>query len=56
MEHARAVEPVQDGRIYIEKINYPMIDQDRATPAEYWAGLQTQKIRAGSSTTRAERS
>ncbi|MBR0871392.1 hypothetical protein JQ633_13575 [Bradyrhizobium tropiciagri] len=40
MEHARAFEPVQDGRIYIEKINYPMIYQDKATPAEYWAGLQ----------------
>ncbi|WOH79029.1 hypothetical protein RX327_24315 [Bradyrhizobium sp. BEA-2-5] len=40
MEHARAFEPVQDGRIYIEKINYPMLDQDKATPAEYWAGLK----------------
>ncbi|WP_338134477.1 hypothetical protein [Bradyrhizobium elkanii] len=40
MEHARAFEPVQDGRIYIEKINYPLIYQDKATPAEYWAGLQ----------------
>ena len=39
MEHARAF----DGRIYIEKINYPMIDQDKATPAEYWAGLQYAK-------------
>ncbi|VIO71467.1 hypothetical protein CI1B_36510 [Bradyrhizobium ivorense] len=43
MEHARAFEPVQDGRIYIEKINYPMICQDKATPAEYWAGLQYAK-------------
>ncbi|OKO81370.1 hypothetical protein [Bradyrhizobium sp. NAS96.2] len=40
MEHARAFEPIQDGRIYIEKINRPMIDEDKATPAEYWAGLQ----------------
>ncbi|MBR0875309.1 hypothetical protein JQ633_33465 [Bradyrhizobium tropiciagri] len=40
MEHARDFEPIQDGRIYIEKINYPMIYQDMATPAEYWAGLQ----------------
>ncbi|MCA1402545.1 hypothetical protein IF803_17105 [Bradyrhizobium sp. UFLA06-06] len=40
MEHARAFEPIQDGRIYIEKINYPMLYQDKATPAEYWAGLQ----------------
>ncbi|MGY4311260.1 hypothetical protein ACVWW1_000563 [Bradyrhizobium sp. JR3.5] len=35
MEHARAFEPIQDGRIYIEKINRPMIDEDKATPAEY---------------------
>ncbi|MGY4476331.1 hypothetical protein [Bradyrhizobium sp. USDA 3364] len=40
IEHARAFEPIQDGRIYIEKINRPMIDEDKATPAEYWAGLQ----------------
>ncbi|QIG94425.1 hypothetical protein [Bradyrhizobium sp. 6(2017)] len=40
MEHARAFEPIQDGRIYIEKINRPMIDEDKATPAEYWAALQ----------------
>jgi hypothetical protein len=40
MEHARAIEPVMDGRLYIEKINYPMLYQDKAAPAEYWAGLQ----------------
>ncbi|GIQ78447.1 hypothetical protein [Bradyrhizobium sp. RD5-C2] len=39
MEHAHAFVPIQDGRIYIEKINRPMIDEDKATPAEYWAGL-----------------
>ncbi|WP_338834257.1 hypothetical protein [Bradyrhizobium septentrionale] len=39
MEHARAFEPIQDGRIYIEKIDYPFIDGDGATPAEYRAGL-----------------
>ena len=27
-------------QVYIEKINRPMIDEDKATPAEYWAGLQ----------------
>ncbi|SDF32427.1 hypothetical protein SAMN05216337_105143 [Bradyrhizobium brasilense] len=43
MEHARAFEPIQDGRIYIEKINYPMLYQDKATPAEYWAGLEYAK-------------
>ncbi len=40
MEHARAFEPIQDGRIYIEKINYPFIDKDGASPAEYSAGLK----------------
>ncbi|MHC1947302.1 hypothetical protein IF803_23255 [Bradyrhizobium sp. UFLA06-06] len=43
MEHARAFEPIQDGRIYIEKINYPMLYRDKATPAEYWAGLEYAK-------------
>jgi len=33
------VEPVQDGRIYMEKINWPMLHDLRATPAEYKAGL-----------------
>jgi hypothetical protein len=40
MELARAVEPVQDGRIHIEKINYPFLFQDKAKPAEYGAGLK----------------
>ncbi|WP_375775951.1 hypothetical protein ACE103_29755 [Bradyrhizobium sp. ma5] len=39
MEHAKAFVPIQDGRIYIEKINYPFIDIDRASPAEYRSGL-----------------
>jgi hypothetical protein len=39
MELANAVEPVQDGRIYIEKINGPFIHQLRGTPAGYKAGL-----------------
>jgi hypothetical protein len=39
MEHARAFEPVQDGRIYIEKINGPFLSGDKGTPAEYAAGL-----------------
>jgi hypothetical protein len=40
MQRARAFAPIQDGRIYIEEINRPMLDKDGATPAEYWAGLQ----------------
>jgi hypothetical protein len=39
MEHARAFEPVQDGRIYIEKINAPFLFGDKATAAEHHAGL-----------------
>jgi hypothetical protein len=39
MEHARAFEPVHDGRIYIEKINGPFLFGDKGTPAEYRAGL-----------------
>ncbi|MGJ4893811.1 hypothetical protein ACQR2B_06435 [Bradyrhizobium oligotrophicum] len=33
------IEPVQDGRIHIEKINWPMLAELKATPAEYKAGL-----------------
>jgi hypothetical protein len=36
---------VQDGRIYIERINYPFIFRDKGTAAEYWAGLQLLKER-----------
>jgi len=39
MEHAHAFEPIQDGRIYIEKLNGPFLFIDRGTPAEYRAGL-----------------
>jgi hypothetical protein len=39
LELAHSIEPVQDGRIHIEKLNGPMLFQDKATPAEYKAGL-----------------
>ena len=39
MQHAHAFEPIQDCRIYIEKLNGPFLYTDRATPAEYAAGL-----------------
>ena len=32
-------EAAQDGRIYIEKINAPILYRERATLAEYKAGL-----------------
>ena len=39
LEHAHAFEVIQDGRIYIEKINGPFLFGDKGTPAEYKAGL-----------------
>ena len=39
IELANAFEALQDGRIYIEKINGPMLFAEKATPAEYKAGL-----------------
>ncbi|SIO65273.1 hypothetical protein SAMN05443247_10506 [Bradyrhizobium erythrophlei] len=38
-ELANAVEPVQDGRIHIEKINAPFLFKEGGSPAEYGAGL-----------------
>ncbi|MBR1198800.1 hypothetical protein JQ574_22650 [Bradyrhizobium sp. AUGA SZCCT0158] len=40
MEHAQAFEPIQDNRIYIEKINGPFLFGDKATPAQYSACLK----------------
>ena len=40
LEIANATEAVQDGRIYIEKINGPFLFGDKGTPAEYSAGLK----------------
>ena len=39
MQHAHAFEPVQNGRIYIEKLNGPFLFDDKGTPAEYAEGL-----------------
>jgi hypothetical protein len=39
MEIASGIEPVQDGRIFIELINGPFLFDMRGTPAEYKAGL-----------------
>ena len=36
---ANAFEPIQDGRIYIEKINGPFLFELKGTLAEYKAGL-----------------
>jgi hypothetical protein len=39
VELANAFEPVQDGRIYIEKINGPFLYELKGSQAEYKAGL-----------------
>ena len=40
LEIANAVEPLQDGRIHIEKINGPFLFREGGSPAEYKAGLE----------------
>jgi len=39
VEIANAVEPVQEGRIFIELINWPFLSEHKGSPAEYKAGL-----------------
>jgi hypothetical protein len=39
MEIANSVEPVQDGRIHIELINWPFLFEHKGSPAEFKAGL-----------------
>jgi hypothetical protein len=34
------IEAVQDGRIFIELINWPFLSELKGTPAEYKAGLE----------------
>jgi hypothetical protein len=46
MEHAQAFEPIQEGRIYIEKINGPFLFGDKGHAAEYSAGLELAISRA----------
>ena len=38
IEIANAVEAVQDGRIFIELINWPFLSEHKGTPAKYKAG------------------
>jgi hypothetical protein len=40
LEYADAFEPIQDGRIYIEKLNGPFLFEAKGSPAEYKAGLE----------------
>jgi len=39
LEIANSLEPYMDGRLLIELINGPMLFKEKATPAEYKAGL-----------------
>ena len=40
LEIANQVEPVQDGRIHIEKINGPFLFKEGGSPPEYGAGMK----------------
>jgi hypothetical protein len=40
LDIANSVEPVQDGRIHIEKINWPILSEFKGSPGEYGAGLR----------------
>ncbi|MET4482085.1 hypothetical protein [Bradyrhizobium sp. F1.13.3] len=39
LELAASIEPVQDGRIHIEKINYPFLYTLKASGTEFGAGI-----------------
>ncbi|MGX9944900.1 hypothetical protein ACTG4Q_20780 [Bradyrhizobium denitrificans] len=39
MEIAKSIEPVQDGRLHIEKLNGPFLFRDKGSAAEYKAGM-----------------
>jgi hypothetical protein len=45
LEIANSVEPVQEGRIFVELINGPFLFERRGTPAEYKAGLDLALVR-----------
>jgi hypothetical protein len=40
LDIAKQVQPAMKGRIYIELINGPFLFRDRASPAEYGAGMK----------------
>ena len=39
VEIANSIEPAQEGRIFIELINWPFHSEHKGSPAEYKAGL-----------------
>jgi hypothetical protein len=40
VEIANSVDPAQEGRIFIELINWPFLSEHKGSPAEYKAGLE----------------
>jgi hypothetical protein len=40
VEIANSIEPAQEGRIFIELINWPFLSEHKGSPAEYKAGLE----------------
>jgi hypothetical protein len=40
IELAASIEPVQDGRIHIEKINYPFVSTLKGSGPEFGAGIR----------------
>ncbi len=40
VEIASGIEPVQDGRIHIEKVNYPFLSKLKGTGPEFGAGIK----------------
>ena len=40
MEIANSIEPVQNGRIHIEKVNLPFLSELKGSPVEYGVGLK----------------
>ncbi|UFX42032.1 hypothetical protein HAP47_0022485 [Bradyrhizobium sp. 41S5] len=43
LKYAQEFKPIQEGRIYVEVLNRPFIDQDKGTPAQYTAGMKYAK-------------
>ena len=39
VETANSIEPAQDGRIFIELVNWPFLSEHKGSPVEYKAGL-----------------
>ena len=52
VEIASTIEPVQDGRIYVELVNAPFLYEHKCSPGEYKAGLDRAIARGWSCGTR----